>query len=488
MRAPLRHALLFVGAITAARAAALFFSAAELGPDEAQYWVWAQQPAFGYFSKPPLIAWVIAVTTALCGDGEACVRLGAPLLHGLTALTLFFAARALYDARVALLSAIAYATLPGVSLSAEIISTDVPLLFFWALALFALVKGLERPALGWALLLGASIGLGLLAKYAMAYFVLSALIGAAFLPRLRALVFSRFGALALLVAAALFAPNVLWNLRHGLATVRHTAANADLGAALFNPGSLAEFLLAQAGVFGPIFFAVLLVGAARALWPRAGEAEPRTSQASALLIALALPTLAIASAIAFLTRAHGNWAAPAYVAATPLVLNWLVAERRRLLLRLSFGLHFFVAVLFPVAMAEPALIDSLGLANAAKRLRGWAALGQAIAARLEGGGYTAILAVDRELMGALHYYVRPRTIPVVAFDFQRPPNNHYELAMRIDAETGRRVLFVNIAQGPPEVFARFETVTALGVITIPLDEKRVRTAYLYALDGFKPAR
>jgi 4-amino-4-deoxy-L-arabinose transferase-like glycosyltransferase len=487
MSAPLRHALFFVGAITAARAAALFFSAAELGPDESQYWVWAQAPAFGYFSKPPLIAWVIAATTALCGDGEACVRLGAPILHGLTALVIFFAARALYDARIALLAAIAYATLPGVSLSAEIISTDVPLLFFWALALLALAKGLLRPAAGWALLLGAALGLGLLAKYAMGYFVLSALIGAMCLPRLRALVFSRFGALALVVALALFAPNVLWNVRHGLATVRHTAANADLGAELFNPGALAEFLAAQAGVFGPILFAVLLVGAARALWPGGGAEKPAAREADVLLIALALPTLAIASTIAFLTRAHGNWAAPAYVAATPLVLNWLVAERRKLLLRLSFGLHVAVAVLFPVAMAEPALIDALGLANAAKRLRGWDALGQAIAARVADGGYTSILAVDRELSGALHYYVRPRSIPVVAWDFQRPPNNHYELAMRINAATGKRVLFVNIAQGPAEVLSRFETVTALGAIEIPLDAKRVRTTYLYALDGFKPA-
>ena len=47
-------AILF--AICAVRVIGLAASNAELYFDEAQYWVWAQEPAFGYFTKPPLIA------------------------------------------------------------------------------------------------------------------------------------------------------------------------------------------------------------------------------------------------------------------------------------------------------------------------------------------------------------------------------------------------------------------------------------------------
>ena len=64
-------------------------------------------------------------------------------------------------------SGLALATLPGVSLSAGLISTDVPLLFFVALALLAL-SGCHATALWPALLLGAAFGFGLQAKYAMA--------------------------------------------------------------------------------------------------------------------------------------------------------------------------------------------------------------------------------------------------------------------------------------------------------------------------------
>ena len=103
--------------------------------DEAQYWAWSEDPALGYFSKPPLIAWIIGAATTACGADKSCVRLPSPLLHTATALAVFWLGRRLYDARIGALSALAFATLPGVSLSAGLISTDVPLLLCWALAL-----------------------------------------------------------------------------------------------------------------------------------------------------------------------------------------------------------------------------------------------------------------------------------------------------------------------------------------------------------------
>ena len=130
-------AILIVGlaALLCVRLAALYWNATDLFFDEAQYWAWSEQLAFGYFSKPPLVAWLIRAATEACGPGEACVRLPSPFLHTLTALAVFFLGRRLYDGRVGALSALAFLTLPGVSLSAVLISTDVPLLTCWAIAL-----------------------------------------------------------------------------------------------------------------------------------------------------------------------------------------------------------------------------------------------------------------------------------------------------------------------------------------------------------------
>ena len=40
-----------------------------LSPDEAYYWVWARAPAASYLDHPPMVAWFIALGTAIAGDG-----------------------------------------------------------------------------------------------------------------------------------------------------------------------------------------------------------------------------------------------------------------------------------------------------------------------------------------------------------------------------------------------------------------------------------
>ena len=49
-------ALGLVLAISAWRIVVLFGQAPNLSFDEAQYWAWSQDFAFGYYSKPPLVA------------------------------------------------------------------------------------------------------------------------------------------------------------------------------------------------------------------------------------------------------------------------------------------------------------------------------------------------------------------------------------------------------------------------------------------------
>jgi 4-amino-4-deoxy-L-arabinose transferase-like glycosyltransferase len=124
-----------IGAITLARLLWLAFQSAGLYPDEAQYWFWSRHLALGYYSKPPLVAWLIALTTGLFGNGEFAVRLSAPLLHAAASAFVYAIGSRLYDRRIGYWSALAYATLPGVSLSAFLISTDAVLLPCWAAAL-----------------------------------------------------------------------------------------------------------------------------------------------------------------------------------------------------------------------------------------------------------------------------------------------------------------------------------------------------------------
>lgn len=229
-------ALVILG-LTAWRLAWLPGSDLELYVDEAQYWLWGQELAAGAWSKPPLVGWLIRAANETVGsDAPWVARLPWPLVHGAAALAVLALGRRLAGGPVGALAGVVYATLPAVSVGSILISTDSPQLLAQALFLLAWVA---LPGRLGAMLAGAALAAGMWSKYAM-LFPLPGLALAAWIdPRWR-----RPWADALivaLVALALFAPNIWWNLTHDLATVRHTAENADWRGAL-NPTGAAQFL------------------------------------------------------------------------------------------------------------------------------------------------------------------------------------------------------------------------------------------------------
>lgn len=155
----LRDALALVAALAMARLIALFRSPLELYPDEAQYWLWSRTLDFGYYSKPPVIAWSIWATTALGGDSEAWVRLSAGLYQAGATVVVFLIGRRLYGGAVGLAASALYALMPGIQLSALVAATDAPLLFFMGLAILAYLALLDaepRRRLSIAVGLGAA--------------------------------------------------------------------------------------------------------------------------------------------------------------------------------------------------------------------------------------------------------------------------------------------------------------------------------------------
>ena len=144
--------------------------------DEAQYWTWAQNLDWGYFSKPPGVAALIAASTSLFSDGMLGVKALAMLCYPLAAAACWAIAYRLYDGSTAFWSAVAVLTLPIFAWLGLFVSTDALLTLFWTLALWTYLRALDSDSWADWLLLGVVCGLGLLSKYTMA-----AWLGAAFL-------------------------------------------------------------------------------------------------------------------------------------------------------------------------------------------------------------------------------------------------------------------------------------------------------------------
>jgi len=474
---PVAQLAAFVIFLTVVRLVILIATPLNLGPDEAQYWSWSLTPSFGYFSKPPMIAWIIGASTAMCGDGEACIRVSAPLFHAATAFAVFFAGRALYDERVGFWAALTYAVMPGTSFSSLLITTDVPLLSFWALALFALAELRRTADLKWAALLGAAIGLGLLSKYAMLYFLLGIALAYIPTPVGRAFIFSRAGLVAALAALAIFAPNVLWNALNSFATVSHTASNANWSQEnLFNFKGFSSFLGAQIGIIGPIAAGLIIWGLIKG-WRGRNYDHPDT-----LLLALSLPIITIVALQAFISRANANWAAPAFVALTILVCAWALRQHRTRLLLANTGLNVAIGVVVALLAVSPAFVVAIGQENSVKRLRGWPDAGEKIVSLAASNNVAAILSDDREDMASLFYYARPRKAPLRMWP-KLHAGNEYEAAYALRAEEALNVLFVTKRMDSSDVTSAFTHAERIATIETRLDSKRSRIFFVFKLVG-----
>jgi len=472
-------AVVILAALTAIRIAWLASGPFDLYPDEAQYWIWAQHPAFGYFSKPPVVAWMITATTTLFGDSVAAIKLSSPITYFLTSLMIYALGARLFTPRLGAWSAIAFATLPAVWLSAAIISTDVPLLLFWAAATYGLVRAREssRPAIWW-LLVGVVAGLGLLAKYAMGFWIGSALLFLLAVKEERRRLLPFLG--AVLLACVIALPNLLWNRAHAFITFKSTSDTTDVHGFSLQWRAFLDFALSQFGVFGPIFFGVFLI----ILWRRRDWTGDRRLQ---LLAALSAPTLAVMIAESMLSRAHANWSAPAFVTATVLVVERLAAWGRMALVKWSIGLHSAIMVLGYGALAAshalghppPAKLDPL------RQVLGYRELGAQLSELVQRNPDTPLLGDDRMIMAEMIYYIRPHPFQMRKWNPQGGAEDTFDLTQSLPGRPGGDYLWITEWPARGDIVGRFQSHRLMGQASVTVDPGGTRTISLVALQGFK---
>ncbi len=442
--------------------------------DEAQYWDWSRHVAFGYVSKPPMIAWVIAATTGLFGDSEAGIRAAAPLLHAITALALYALGTRLYDKQTGFWCAVVYATLPSVAYSSLVISTDAVLLPFWAIGLFLWWQMLHHPSRRLAVGLGMCIGLGLLAKYAMVYFVLGMAAHLIVSREARAHASPKLIGLVALAALIVVSPNLWWNLSHGWATFSHTAENADwLGARKGGVKALLEFLAGQIGIFGPVLGGVAVV----TLLHMRRDRDHR----DIFLACFSLPVLLAVTIQCLIAGAHLNWAALAYVSLVVLVVKECIL-RRPAWLAASTVLHMAIVVFlcfsfagFIPARALPKPLDPF------EKLRDWSRMATLLESSMRDYPGYSLLFDERKFAVLFNYYMRNKGYTIVIWPFMGKNHSQFAMTNSIDINTGKHAVLISRWAEPhiEHDFARFHQANVLSLTPRPGD---TRIFYLFACD------
>lgn len=416
-----RWFLWLLGAVALLRIAAIVLVPLELVPDEAYYWDWSRHLDWCYYSKPPMIAWLIAASTRLFGSHEWSVRLPAALLQVVTVSALWHLARRMYGARAGWLTALTFLAAPAATVGGLLMTIDAPLLACWSLALLCVWLALNTTgwrSFTWWSCAGVAVACGILSKQMMLAFpaltLLYVLVNTEARPALRRPGFFAF----LILGLSALIPVLWWNARHDWITFQHTSSHFRGTRHFFAfVGTLGHFVATQALVFSPL---VWLVGSAAGI---AGLAQWRRLDARAqFLLTYAMVPLCITALASLRQRILPNWPAAFYLAACVYTAAW-AAEAFALTPRMDRWRRWFQPgvvlglIMSAVTLLAMAVVGTTGIGQQAlgKRLTGWRALARTVDAAyrsLPNATNTFIMGVrDRSITSALAFYLpgQPRT-------------------------------------------------------------------------------
>jgi dolichol-phosphate mannosyltransferase len=196
----------------------LYSSQVELLPEEAYYWNYSQHLDIGYLDHPPMVAWLIRLGTAVFGNTEFGIRIGA---MGSGAVASYFVYRLtleLFDEASALVALVLMQLLPFFFFSGILMTPDSPLTAAWAASLYYLYRALIRnhSSAWWSA--GLWLGLGLLSKYTISMLVPAALLFMISDAQSRHWLRDWRPYVAGLLAVVIFSPVIYWNATHDWAS------------------------------------------------------------------------------------------------------------------------------------------------------------------------------------------------------------------------------------------------------------------------------
>lgn len=470
--------LIFLTVVFLLRTFLWLYANLDLGFDEAQYWTWSENLDWGYYSKPPFLAWLLSIFTTICGNAEVCIRISSPILHSISAF--FIGLTCLNFSKnqnASFIAASIWILIPGISLSSGFISTDVPLLFFTSIALwaFSCIIFLDNKKL-YYLLLSLTLSLGFLSKYAIIYPIVAIIIAIIVEKKILIKLKNNFSFLHLLFIVFVFVTLIFnhlhWNYINSFITAQHTLANANINGEGGGFRNLIKFFLEQFIVFGPITLIVLF----SILYN-----YKKLPVEEKILIFLTFTPLFLVMVQAFISRAHANWAAISYIPATVLVSLQIIRYWPRIKVIyygiISIGLLF--AVLIPLSSQHNFGLDPF------KKYRGWSNLGLEVSKVYASYPEAVLVTDDRRVMAEVLYYMKNKPKNWVRWNADGYIHDHYELVTSHSDLKNEIGIMVSSEPNNQHFSSSFQKVTFLKDLYRNISNQKNKKYKVWLLEGYK---
>lgn len=483
-----RRAYLLLTVLFAWRLFFILFAPMDLVPDESYYWDWARYPALGYYSKPPLIAWVNIISSALLPVSAFSVRLPAAIFSTLSLFLFHALGKRLFSSRTAFWTVAAMAASSGSCAIAYIMTIDAPLLFFWSLAVYCLWRALEDEDCGyrWWLAAALAAGFGLLSKQMMLVYLLLMLVYLSTSRRDRHHLSSPRPYLLIVLALAALLPPLWWNMQHDWITFKHTAHHFES-----NPHRLktfVEFIGGQLMLISPVTCSLLALLTVSLL----GRFRKQDRRVRFLLL-FGGSSLFFFVLMSLRQRINANWPAVFYPAGILLLAAWgcgeisggrLLPDRWRKLFVpgvLVGALFAFLTYALPFALPLTPLGG--GHLDPTARAKGWQQLARVIdevRQELPENESVFLASPTRQVVSSLSFYLSGQP-QIYMWSGQPGVQSQYDLWQQPDPGTMRDGLVVFEEGGVPAAglaksFASFEKIKD---VEISLGQGGVRRFSVY---------
>jgi len=440
-----------------------------LGVDEAHYVLYGLYPALSYFDHPPLVGWTEWLFTTLLGVGPFAARLPAVLIGAAaTAAVYFWLLRIFASRRLAFWGALA---LNASFLFNALFMMLMPdsLLFLFVIPVMALALRIEAEnrTADW-LLLGLLLGLSGLSKYTAVLFVAALALYFAWRRR-RDLFLTPKMLPAVLLAAALVSPVLIWNLQNDWISFAYQSAHvAGSGGISFN--AFFQSVGAQFGAYSPFLFPVAFYGLYRAL--KAPENRPLFL--SGIFGAVIMLFFAYNSLYA---RALPHWTALFYLLFIPIgtVLLLQKSAAWQKYVRAAVGVSAAITLLL-YAELRFAFIPFPDYKSLHRDLYGWDTIMKHAADAISDPAREAAAVTNWSLASRALYYGRPYGINTYLIDSRF---DQFDLWQR-GAPEGKDLLFITTHDFKKGVSAsmKCERVEPAGTFDLLLHGRKVNTIKL----------
>lgn len=325
----------------------------EFGNDEVYYVNYALFPDLSHFDHPPFVGWLIQLTTInFLFDNEFFIRFGAVIISSINTYLIFKTTALLRNERAGLYAALLYtASLYSFVIVGVFIMPDAPQSLFWLLSLFIATKifindNITKQSKILMLVLGCTIGLGMLSKYTSAFLWVGVGLYILFFARKWLMQPSLY--IAVLISLLLLTPVIVWNINNDFITVNFHSGRITIDDNGFNYTTLLTEIGGSMFYNNVINVFIIITSIAAYIF----KYRYTTSKSFCLLVFFSAPIILLFLCFSMFRQTLPHWSAPGYFSLMIIAALYLEYKSPNRLPRSIIAALCFISIIVGVGITQ----------------------------------------------------------------------------------------------------------------------------------------